>query len=251
MSIYNNTIPYIYKWTHIPTGRWYIGSKIRNGWNPSRHEEYICSSKEVKPMVLENRHEWKCEILHTGEADFIKKLETTILKELDAKNEPMSFNQHNGDGLYNRYGVKENTTTRQRKREARLGDKNPMFGMTGGLSPHYGKKHSDETNNKKSISLCKYSKNRPKVHNENISKSLKGNPKLSERMKGENNPMYGVPASAHNKAMTKLKNSGDNNPMKKPEHQKVCPHCGKTVAKNHYKLFHGDKCKFLKQNKQT
>lgn len=248
MSIYNNTIPYIYKWIHIPTGKWYIGSKIRNGWNPTRHEEYICSSKEVKPMILQNRHEWEYEILHTGEADYIKKLETIILNELDAKNDHMSFNQHNGDGLYNRYGVKENNTTRQRKREARLGDKNPMFGLTGKLSPHYGKKHSDETNNKRSVSLTNYSKNRPKVHNENISKSLKGNPKLSERMKGENNPMYGVPASAHNKAMTKLKNSGDNNPMKKPENQKICLHCGKTVAKNHYTMFHGDKCKFIDNN---
>jgi hypothetical protein len=243
MNIYNNTIPYIYKWIHIPTGKWYIGSKIRKGWNPNRHEEYICSSKQVKLLILENRGDWKYEILYTGDPDFIKNLEKVILTELDAKNDPMSFNQHNGDGLYSRYGVKENEQTRQRKKEARLGIKNPMYGKTGILSPHYGKKHSDATNKKRSDSLKNYSQNRPNFHNENISKSLKGNLKLIERMTGSNNPMYGIPASDYNKAMTKLKNSGDNNPMKKPEHQKKCLYCGQIVAKNHFTMFHGNKCK--------
>ena len=243
MNIYHETIPYIYKWTHLPSGRWYIGSKAREGWNPSRHEEYICSSKEVKPLILESRDDWEYDILHTGIAKDIVALETTILTALDAKNDPMSFNQHNGDGLYNRAGVKENDTTRARKREARLGDKNPMYGKRGESSPHFGKKYSDEHCAKQSESMKAYGKGRPESHNKNISEALKGNPKLSARMRGEKNPMYGVPASKYNKAMTKLKNSGDGNPMKKPEHQKTCDHCGKTVAKNHFTMFHGDKCK--------
>jgi hypothetical protein len=241
MSIYNNTIPYIYKWTHIPTGKWYIGSKIRKGWNPSRHEEYICSSKEVKPLVLENRNAWKYEILHTGEANYIKKLETTILTDLDAKNDPMSFNQHNGDGLYNRFGIVENNITRLRKREAKLGDRNPMFGKTRELSPHYGNKHSEERKQNQSVGIKKYAKNRPEQHNKNISQSLKGNPKVG--VFGEKNGMYGKTPSDYNKLMSTLKNSGENNPMRKSEHQKICPHCNKTVAKNHYTMFHGDRCK--------
>ena len=91
--------------------------------------------------------------------------------------------------------------------------------------------------------MKKYAECRPAAHNENISKSLLGNPKLSARMQGENNPMFGIPASDYNKAMTTLKNSGDNNPMKRSEHQRTCDHCGKTVAKNHYTMFHGDRCK--------
>jgi hypothetical protein len=249
MTIYNETIPYIYKWIHIPTGKWYIGSKIRKGWNPSRHEEYICSSKEVKPLIIENRNEWVYEILHIGTASDIANLETSILMSLNAKDDPMSFNQHNGDGLYNRYGVKENPTTRQKKSNARKGPNNPMHGKTGELSPNYGKKHDSEWKQKQSEGVKKYANNRPSTHNENISKSLKDNPKLSERMQGINNPMYGVPASDYNKAMTKLKNSGDNNPMRKPEHQRTCEHCHKTVAKNHYTMYHGNKCKFSTHNK--
>lgn len=245
MIIYQDTTPYIYKWTHLLTGKWYIGSKIRKGWNPSRHEEYICSSKEVKPMILSNREEWFYEILYTGEATFIANMEKTILVELNAKNNPMSFNQHNGDGLYNRFGIKENLTTRTKKRNARLGEKNPMYGLRGELSPHYNKKHSTQTKEKQSKGLKKYNENRPKEHNDNISKALRGNPKLSARMSGKNNPMYGIPASAYNKQMTKLKNSGDANPMKNPKHQRTCEYCCKTIAKNHYTMFHGSKCKTL------
>lgn len=243
MNIYHKTIPYIYKWIHIPTGKWYIGSKVRTGWNPSRHEEYICSSKEVKPLVMENRDDWEYHILHTGDAAYIVNLEKIILSELDARNDPMSYNQHNGDGLYNRYGVKENENTRLKKSAARLAEKNPMYGKRGDLSPHYGKSHSSCWRKNQSIGLKLYNENRPAEHNNNISKALKGNPKLSEKMIGENNPRYGKPALEHNKRASSIANSGNNNPMKKPEHQRTCEHCCKTVAKNHYTLFHGDKCR--------
>ena len=123
------------------------------------------------------------------------------------------------------------------------GEKNPSFGKVGVLSPNYGSKRTIETRKLQSISLTKYSKSRPQAHNDNISKSLKGNPKLSERMRGENNPMYGKPCTEYNKQMTKLKNSGDNNPMRQAKYQIKCEHCGITIAKNTYTLFHGSKCK--------
>jgi hypothetical protein len=47
-------------------------------------------------------------------------------------------------------------------------------------------------------------------------------PKNPAKYIGNKNPMYGIPASDYNKAMTKLKNSGENNPMKKLKNQKVC-----------------------------
>jgi hypothetical protein len=243
MNIYQNTIPYIYKWTHLPSGKWYIGSKARNGWNPTRHEEYICSSKTVKPMILENRIEWDYEILHTGSAEDIINLERQILSELDARNNPMSFNQHNGDGIYNRYGVKDCKSTRMKKSNARQGTKNPMYGKRGEQSPNYGKIYTEEHRKNQSIGVKKYAENRPQSHNDNISKSLKGNKKLSESKKGEKNPMFGIPASEYNKSMTKLKNSGDGNPMRNPKYQMECPHCNRSFAKSNYNLWHGDKCK--------
>lgn len=241
----SQTIPYLYKWTHIPTGKWYIGSKTQSGWNPSMHEKYICSSKIVKPMILENRTDWIYEILVIGPGSYIRNLEKKYLKLLDAKNNPMSFNRSNACCEFIRTGVKESTETRFKKSIARQGQNNPMFGLRGELSPHFGKTHSEETKKKQSEALKEYNKNRPKEHNSNISKALRGNPKLSEKMKGEKNPMFGKPASEKSKLMSKLKNSGENNPMRRPENQKQCEYCGKIVAKNHYTMFHGPKCKSL------
>jgi hypothetical protein len=243
MNIYHDTIPYLYKWTHLPSGKWYIGSKARKGWNPTRHEEYICSSKIVKPMIIENRSEWCYDILCIGDSEYIVELERLILKYLNAKDDPMSFNQHNGDGLFNRSGVRESKETREKKKLAHLGEKGSMYGKKGPLCPHYGKKHSEERRKNQSTGVKKYAENRPQSHNDNISKALLGNPKLSEAVKGEKNPMFGIPASEYNKAMTKLKNSGDGNPMRNPKYQMTCPHCKRSFAKSNYNMWHGDKCK--------
>lgn len=194
-------------------------------------------------MVIANREEWTYEILFTGDAKWIVEMETKLLVELDAKNDPMSFNQHNGDGIYSRAGIKDSDETRKKKSLAKKGPGSSMYGKKGELCPHYGKKHSKERKQKQSEGVKAYCKNRPKSHNENISKSLKGNPKLKARFTGENHPMYGIPASAHNKAMTKLKNSGDGNPMKKPEHQRICEHCNRSFHVGNYNRWHGDKCK--------
>ena len=96
------TIAYVYKWTHIPTMKWYIGSRTAKNCHPS--DGYICSSKVVKPMILENATEWKREIVSVGTSTEMIDLEKTILQLSDAKNDNRSFNQHNGDGLFNSTG---------------------------------------------------------------------------------------------------------------------------------------------------
>jgi hypothetical protein len=232
MTIYDETVPYIYKWTHIPTGKWYIGSKTRKGWNPSRHEEYICSSKEVKPMVLENRNEWEYEILHTGDAKYISQLETEILTKLDAKNDPMSFNQHNSDGLYNRTGTTHSQKTLDKMRKSHLGQ-----------SPwNKGKKHSAE-------------------HIENAAKSKRGvktgqrsesaKQKQAEKMK-DKTPWNKSKQSGQipwNKGIPRDKNTiiKDQDTKKRNgtgSYQKLtCPHCSKIVDKPNYNRWHGEKCK--------
>ena len=73
-------IPYLYRWIHLPTQKWYIGSKTGKDANPQLHEKYICSSKIVKPMIIEDRNNWIFEILCIGEAAYIRQLETSLLK---------------------------------------------------------------------------------------------------------------------------------------------------------------------------
>jgi hypothetical protein len=237
------TTAYLYKWIHIPTGQWYVGSKSSPGCHPDAHEKYICSSRIVKPMVKENRADWTYIILAIGDPAYIRRAETLYLRRIDAKNDPTSFNRSNaGWDAGNRLGVKESDQTRMRKSIARRGEKNPMWGKKGESCPHYGKKHSDQRKSNISKSLTGHVKS--DEHRKNISDALKGNPKVG--MKGERNPQYGKPASEASKIASKLKNSGENNPMRRPENQKVCENCNRTVAKNHYTLFHGPKCKSIK-----
>lgn len=96
------TIAYLYKWTEINTGKWYIGSRASKGCHPN--DNYICSSKIVKPLIIENPTRWKREILVIGNPQYIVNLEKEYLQSLDAKNNSMSFNLHNGDGIFSQAG---------------------------------------------------------------------------------------------------------------------------------------------------
>ena len=94
---------FVYKWTHLPTGKWYIGSRTAKGCHPE--DGYISSSQIIIPLIKQNPKEWYREIIEIGEPTEMVKLETTLLESLDAKNNPMSFNQHDGDGKFTRTGV--------------------------------------------------------------------------------------------------------------------------------------------------
>ena len=127
------TIAYVYKWTHLPTLMWYVGSRTAKGCNPLYG--YICSSRKVKPMIIENKSDWKREVISTGTVNDMIQLETLILQLSDAKNDPRSFNQHNGDGQFkNKGGV---PLTEQHKLNLGLSKK-------GRVAWNKGKKMSEE-----------------------------------------------------------------------------------------------------------
>lgn len=97
------TLAFLYRWTHIPTGKWYVGSRTARGCHPN--DGYICSSKIVKEMITASPAEWKREILVFGEQYYILNLECSYLSALNAKYDSMSFNQHNGDGKWTTLGT--------------------------------------------------------------------------------------------------------------------------------------------------
>ena len=96
------TEAFLYKWTQISTGKWYIGSRAAKGCHPN--DGYICSSKTVKPLIIKNPEDWVREIISVGSPEFIIGLERSYLLELNAKDNPYSFNKHNGDGIYSQAG---------------------------------------------------------------------------------------------------------------------------------------------------
>ena len=84
---------FVYKWTHLPTLNWYVGSSI------GKRKSYLCSSKVVKDMIKLHPLEWERTVIATGMYDDMYNLESTILQTLDAKNDNRSFNKHNNDGV--------------------------------------------------------------------------------------------------------------------------------------------------------
>jgi len=50
------TVAYVYKWTHVPTGKWYIGSRTRSGFGKIQSDEWklknsIANSGKPKPQL--------------------------------------------------------------------------------------------------------------------------------------------------------------------------------------------------------
>ena len=113
------TIAFLYRWIHVPTQKWYIGSRTAAGCNPD--DGYICSSKTVAPLILENRSEWIREVLCIGNPKDIITLEAKYLTLLDAKNDEYSFNRHNGDGKFTSAGKKASQYTRNKMSQSRIG----------------------------------------------------------------------------------------------------------------------------------
>jgi hypothetical protein len=135
---------------HIPTGKWYIGSRTAKGCH--KNDGYICSSKIVKPLILKNPKEWRREILGIGTADYIRKLENKILKKLDARNDPESYNLHNGDGKFS-YNL--GSPGRWQSKETKEKIRNSLL----------NKKHTPERRKNISIAITKLHKKRREMKN--------------------------------------------------------------------------------------
>lgn len=164
------TIPFIYKWIEISTGKWYIGAHYKIGCHPN--DGYICSSKTVKPLIEENPENWKRMILEICDSIQDTKLrEADILLKLNARMDPMSYNKTNADGKFGFEGRHTDETIQKMKDNHKdfSGTNNPMYGRVGGMK---GKKHSADT--KKKISQSSSGKIINDDVREKISKGLHG-----------------------------------------------------------------------------
>ena len=222
------TIAYLYKWIHIPTGKWYIGSRSAKGCHPD--DGYICSSETVKPLIIEDSNNWVRQILVLGNPDYITQLEKKYLMVLDAKNDSMSFNKHNGDGIY-----------------VSCGDKNPMKNPEvakkvansirgkNHWTKHLGDKVHPQKGQKRPAITGDLHPNKCKKNAEKISRSHKG--KKHDYALGDKNVMRNPEIAA--------KISGENHWTFK--YNKItCMHCGLSCSKSNHTRWHGNKCKRIK-----
>jgi hypothetical protein len=123
--------PYVYKFTHLPTLKWYVGSRFAKQCHPD--DGYTTSSKIVKPAVIANPEEWKKEIIATGTVEEVRDLESEILELFDARNNNRSFNEHNSrlTFRFDRTGVKASDETRKLLSISHAGKKKPNPKIVG------------------------------------------------------------------------------------------------------------------------
>jgi hypothetical protein len=177
-------------------------------------------------LIKQNPTEWKREVIKTGSPEEMIKLETTLLESLDAKHNPMSFNQHNGDGKFTRTGVVVSEDTRKKQSES-IKKVHPNRGKP---SPNRDKVASEETRKKQSES--KLGKKRKPF-------TAQTRDKIRQAKLGSNNPSYGKTPSEETREKLRQANQGK-------KEISTCPHCGKTGGGGSMARWHFDNCKEAK-----
>lgn len=117
---------FVYKWTNKQNGKWYIGSH-----NGSLTDGYTASGKVVQDAFAKyGISSFIREILYEG--PLYREKEETLLIQLDAANNPMSYNLKNkavgGDVWIGRKHTIEYEN--YKKKIGSPGETNPMFGKT-------------------------------------------------------------------------------------------------------------------------
>jgi hypothetical protein len=225
------TIAYIYKWTHIPTGKWYIGVRTKIGCHPD--DGYICSSKIVKPLIKNSPSEWQREILHTGLPEKMIQLEATILTTMDAKHNINSYNLQNGDGNFTTAGIKMPEIWIEKIRK----------GNSGKIRSKEARENYKRSNQKKAQDpayLEKLRKPKPKSHGANVSAALKGISKTEEHKLAMSLAHKGKktgPCSDKRREAIKQALKGKHTlPLV------TCPHCG-LEGRSNMQRWHFNNCK--------
>jgi hypothetical protein len=195
---------YVYKWTHLPTMKWYVGSRTAKAAHIN--DGYICSSKFVKPLIIANPEEWKREIIDTGSKEDMLNLESDILQLFNAAKDPRSFNKSNADGKFYEPAT---------------------YGMLG-------KTHSDETKKRMSLKAIAYCNDPLVKSHRSITRSGANNPSY-----GKPGTMLGQKHTPE--ALQKMIDYRTGK-IYGPRVKSACIHCGFLCAPNIMARYHGDKC---------
>lgn len=86
---------FVYRWRNQLTREWYIGYHVG-----TESDGYICSSRLARPRI-ESQKGWQRKILKWGTKSEMVALERRLLTRLQARTNPRSLNQHNGNGHVN------------------------------------------------------------------------------------------------------------------------------------------------------
>lgn len=234
-NISNVRLSYVYLIRHIPSGKFYAGSRTSKKCHPSDFwVSYHTSSKIVKQIISEEGKDSFeiLEIIPRPNGDALD-YEVALLKSVDAAKSGMWLNKSNGQGKFINIGHCDKTKAKisaSNKGKAKslihrinlsISHKNPSDAIRANISAsHKGKTHSIQTKLKLSkIQLgCVFTdKHKANISAARIDSILNSNTKakISATLKGRTQP------------------------------KALCPHCGKIAGQSSITRFHGDKCKSI------
>lgn len=206
---------YVYKYTHKETGMWYIGS--HNGLKEKYSGSGLLWQKAKKKYGLGS---FDCEILYEGEN--YRQEEERILKEINAADDPMSYNMKNEamggsfpKEMNGMYGKKLTPEQKYKCGSAFRGKKRPDHSekMSGENNPRHGK--NDHCHG----ILKKAKENQGKTYEE----------------------IYGYEKAKELRESFSRDRKGKKHNLK----QVTCPHCGLVGKGPNMTRYHFDKCKLL------
>ena len=212
------TTAYVYKWTELSTGKWYVGARGAKGCHPD--DGYICSSKVARPMIEANRSGWSREILFTGDAEIIFFVEAQILESLNAKFDPLSFNKHNGDGKWSMRGKQFSDEHKKKMGAWQIGRKFDASSIAKRTASRSDFQQSDAAKRKISKSL--------QGHGLGIAKSEEQKEKIRQTLTGRKNG----PLSPEHKALLSSVKKGFKHKPESIEMMKKT-HAGKVLTAEH------------------
>jgi hypothetical protein len=178
-------------------------------------------------------YEWERKIISTGSSIDIIQLENELLELLDAKNDPRSYNLHNGDGKFSTAGMTLSVEWVEKIRK----------GNTGKIRSESAKENYRRANSEKAKDpeyLSKLRKPKRADHGKKVSEAMTGKKKsdahrkaMSEARKGK---LTGPCSDDRRNAISKALKGKHTLPIV------MCPHCG-LEGRSNMNRWHFNNCK--------
>jgi hypothetical protein len=231
--------PYVYKLVNKTTNEYYIGYRKNNKY-PAEIDlgtYYFSSSTYINKTNFDQYQSYILEKFDDSNCAYT--FEQRLIFE--NWNDPLLINKscfHGKKMFVNLPGYTMSENFKKNRSIQTKGKNNPMYGKTGELSPHYGKKRPQHSKKMAGLNNPMYGKSQPEYIKIKHSERMKGSVPHNQGKTYEET--YGAKKADILKERLRQINLGKKVPVVLVE----CPHCKKVGNKIPMARWHFENCKF-------